>query len=101
MGYLRRHAILITDNGCDKFIDEAHMMAKDIFKDSVSEILGPFVNNERSFFIAPDGSKEYWDESDAGDERRAKFLGLLENFKYEDGSCPLVWAEVQCGSLTD
>ena len=81
MGYLRRHAIVVTgyDYREPKDILDAHAKATEIFP-WVSPICPPQVNNERSFFIPPDGSKEGWGESDEGDKRRDAFVGWLKSF---------------------
>ncbi len=83
MGYSRHHAIIVTgwsDEG--KSIELAHAKAKEIFGDSVTEILPKATNSYRTFFIGPDGSKEWWPESDAGDKRREEFKAwVAENYK--------------------
>lgn len=50
-----------------------------------------------SFLVAPDGSKEGWDESELGNERRRVFKNYLRKQVYEDGSSWLRWCEVQYG----
>ena len=81
MGYLRRHAIVVTgdDYKESKDILAAHAKATEIFP-GVSPICPPQVNGERSFFIPPDGSKEGWGNSDAGDERRNSFVAWMRSF---------------------
>jgi hypothetical protein len=82
MGYLRRHAIVVTgdDHSKSKDIMEAHAKATEVFP-WVSPICPPQVNGERSFFIPPDGSKEGWGESNEGDKRRDTFVAWLQGFK--------------------
>jgi hypothetical protein len=81
MGYLRRHAIVVTGDDYEesKDINAAHAKATEIFP-WVSEICPPQVNGEQSFFIPPDGSKEGWGESEEGDKRRDTFVEWLERF---------------------
>ena len=89
MGYLRRHAIIVVgdDYQNSKGIMQAHEKATEIFP-WVSPICPPQINGERSFFIPPDGSKEGWTESDAGDKRRDALIAWLKRH-------PVVsWVEV-------
>ena len=82
MGYMRRHAIIVTDDGYEesKNINAAHAKATEIFP-WVSEICPPQVNGERRFFfIPPDGSKDGWVKSDEGDKRRDAFVEWLNGF---------------------
>lgn len=44
----------------------------------VSPLCPALTNGYVSFFIAPDGSKEWWDTSDAGDEFREKVRAVLD-----------------------
>lgn len=106
MGYERDNAFIVSGRFGD-WIDKAHAEAERIFNqeeeafgdpwDVVSPILTSPVNGVRSFFVAPDGSKEGWDTSDIGDARRAEFVRWLEAQRYEDCSSPLNWVEVQYG----
>jgi hypothetical protein len=52
------------------------------------------MNSTRSFLVAPDGSKEGWEESDKGDQRREEFVEWLRGQAYNDGSNPLAWIEL-------
>ena len=47
--------------------------------------------------VAPDGSKEGWSESCKGDAQRAALIEFMDTFRFEDGSSPLAWVEVQFG----
>jgi hypothetical protein len=82
MGYMRHHAIIcsgpapIKDEGAPWIssiaeyvtsLQRAHDKATAIFGDTVSPIVISPVNGIGSFFIAPDGSNEGWEDSDAGD----------------------------------
>lgn len=81
MGYMRHHAIIVT-GWKDETIEVAHAKAKEIFGDSVTEILPNAINGYRTLFIGPDGSKEWWADSDQGDKRREEFKAWIkENYK--------------------
>lgn len=93
MGYLRRHAIIVTgDNWHDaKDLKDAHAKATELFP-WVSPISAAHTNGEMSFFIPPDGSKEGWPESTAGDTRRDTFVAWLNQHGRVD-----CWVEVCYG----
>lgn len=95
MGYIRHNAIIVT-SWEDEAIVEAAAMARQIGL----QVLGPSdeaLNGYRSVLVCPDGSKEGWDESDRGDERREGFKNWLDDQRYEDGSTSLCWAEIAYG----
>jgi hypothetical protein len=95
MGYMRHHAIVVTSYDV-KRIDAAHNEAARLGLD-ITGILQAAVNEWHTFLVGPDGSKEGWDESDAGDHRRGQFIAWLDGQRFEDGSSPFDWAEVQYG----
>lgn len=72
MGYHNHHAIIVTAWD-EKYIKEAHGKAIEIFGEPCSEVVDSNINGYVSFFIAPDGSKEGWEDSTAGDNRREAF----------------------------
>ena len=90
MGYIKHHAIIVTGWQYDKVI-AANEKAKQIFKDSfktslaaekikvISDVIEGVVNAQYSFFIAPDGSKEGWSDSDFADNARAKFIKWIKS----------------------
>lgn len=101
MGYMRHHAIIVTSSLPDRemgadYIDLAHAKAVELGM-SVTSVTDEVTNGYRSFLIAPDGSKEGWGESDAGDSRRAAMIEYLDSQRYDDGSSPLDWVVVQFG----
>lgn len=55
------------------------------------------MNFYESFFVAPDGSKEFWEISEAGDRLRDEFVAWLNEQRFADGSSPFDWVEVQYG----
>lgn len=98
MGYLAHHTIVVTGWQTEK-VKEARHKAFLIFEDHfaksltgrggqlVSEVLFGVVNDQASFFIAPDGSKEGWGDSDTGDAARKEFLDWLRD---SDNYCDYV-----------
>lgn len=97
MGYMRRHAIIVTAFN-EKDIERARAEALRIFGQErpvpayvprglkwkpeleigmVSTVVQGVANGELSFFVGPDGSKEGWAHSDEGDSRRAEFVAWL------------------------
>lgn len=94
MGYMVHHTIVVSSCN-DALLDKAYLKAQEIFGDQVSNVVESVVNGYRSFFIAPDGSKEGWKDSDYGDMRRDEFVAWLDEQRYEDGSTSLGWVEVQ------
>lgn len=101
MGYMRHHAIIVTAVGAfEDAVREAWAMVEQAAHNhNCPEILSPLsevvTNGARSFALFPDGSKEGWPESDSGDSLRDEVVRILEGFRYEDGSSPLAWVEVQ------
>jgi hypothetical protein len=77
MGYIRHHAVIVTTFS-KKTITEAHEKAKEIFGTLVSELVLSNLNGNYSFFVAPDGSKEGWPDSDQGNANRAAFIGYVK-----------------------
>jgi hypothetical protein len=90
MGYIRHHAIVVT-SWKKELLEEAHAKAVELGM-SVSDVTAEVTNGYRSFFVAPDGSKEGWGTSDRGDENRT---ALIEWFKDKAGY--LDWVEVSYG----
>jgi len=88
MGYIKHHAIIVIDSGYGDGIVAAHAEALRVFAASeglggrvMASVVGPIisspVNGYRSFYIAPDGSKEGWSDSDAGDVARDQLIAWL------------------------
>lgn len=107
MGLIRHHAIVVTatydtraDGGehGEHWIDRAYRQASIVFP---AHLITPpndqATNSTYSFLVVPDGSKEGWEESDAGDGRRKLFVEWLQSQAYGDGSSPLTWVEVVYG----
>ena len=94
MGYMCSHAIVVTSY--DEKIEPAHAKAVELGCNP-SPIMDSPMNGYRSFFVPPDGSKEGWDESNAGNDRRDLFIEWLRSQVYNDLSSWIDWAEVQYG----
>lgn len=102
MGHIRHHAIVVTSGH------------RDILRDAWAKAAGlglyvtypieSSVNGYGSFFIAPDGSKENWPESDEGDRQRAEFKAWTKTVRYPetgdpaDRGSPIDWVEIAYGS---
>jgi hypothetical protein len=98
MGYMQHHAILVTTwDDTDNGVAAAHREAERCMPGLVSPIITGWVNGYSSFFIAPDGSKEGWEDSDKGDAGRADFIRWIRSQDYDDGSNRFTWALVQFG----
>ena len=96
MGYMRHHTIIVCSWN-EQLLASVHSEAVTIFDTQVSNIVKSKMNGYYSFFIAPDGSREGWEDSDEGDKKRNEFIGYLETQKYEDSSTPVAWVEIQFG----
>ena len=92
MGYIKHHAIVVT---CwnDKHIEQAHALAVEN-ELRPTEITPSAVNGQRSFLIPPDGSKEGWEESDNGNDRRDAWIKTMEHLA-DKNYCD--WCEVRFG----
>ena len=91
MGYSIHHTITVTSWNPDK-LHEACAFAVSTGA-QVSEPIESAINGVWSFFVAPDGSKEGWEESAAGDKRRDQIKTWLRAQAYDDGSTSLRWFE--------
>ena len=86
MGYNRHHAIIVTDclySDVDKKrLEGLHNKAIRLFTYDghcfVSPVVTSPVNGYNSFFVAPDGSKEWWNTSDRFDAARSEFVAWLK-----------------------
>ncbi len=94
MGYMRHHAIVVTSWDSES-IEPAHKLATELGM-IVTPIVSGAINGYRSFMVCPDGSKEGWTDSDAGDGRRDAFVAWLSTGDGDNRPwCD--WAEVQYG----
>jgi hypothetical protein len=105
MGYMVHHAIVVT-SWDKRAIEAARAKAVELFSafslfhgepNLVSAMHKGVVNECYSFLVAPDGSKEGWEESIVGDAAREGFVAWLEAQRHEDGSTSVHYAEVKFG----
>lgn len=95
MGRVRHDAIVVTS------CFEDHIARARDFANSLglqtTGITPEAVNGYRSFLIAPDGSKEGWNDSDAGDDLREKWK-LWARANGEESAprpCHIEWVHVR------
>jgi hypothetical protein len=94
MGYIKHHAIIVSSWNREA-IQRAHAEAVKIFgPKQISSIVSAVVNLQETFIIGPDGSSEYWSESEDGDQKRFDYICWMQNNSYEDGSSMIAWTEV-------
>ena len=94
MGYYRSHTIAITSVFQDD-VKEAHAKAKEIFDNQmVTEIISGTTNAQDSFFVAPDGSKEGWDESDKQDDNRKALIDWIDAHNDKKGCSYIQYVEM-------
>jgi hypothetical protein len=90
MGYICHHAIVVTAFD-HKDAETIRWKAVDLGLTTTNVTDSP-VNGYASFMVVPDGSKEGWSASDAGNNQRDEFLEWLTML---GPTCS--WAEVQYG----
>lgn len=92
MGYIKHDAILVTSWN-EELFKKAYSKAIIVFGALVSDIVDSQTNRYKTFMVAPDGSKEGWELSDAYDKKREEFVEYLESLSYGDGSSSIdyVW----------
>jgi hypothetical protein len=96
VGYERHNAVIVTVHGY-VFRGQSDFPPPDVeaFRQALLPewrplVIGPVrsaFEDYVSFVFLPDGSKEGWPESEAGDRYRQQFTDLF-TFAYEDGSTP-------------
>lgn len=82
MGYIRNETIVVS-GWDDARVLRAHSAAAAIFDSHrigrlVSGLTQHITNGGAAFFIAPDGSKEGWHDSDVAEAARKEFIGWLK-----------------------
>lgn len=104
MGMIRHHAIIVTThsiNTMHKVLDAARGIFGDDCGNVVADPLPPHghrTNGYHTITVVPDGSKEFWPASDAGDARRARFIEFLQGLPAQ-GHYP-DWVEVCYGETS-
>jgi len=96
MGYHVHHAIVVT-SWQPEAVEQAHAAAMRHFDGvaPVTPIVASRSNGYTSFMIAPDGSKEGWESSDAGDSARSAWMEEVQQW-YPRGIY-VEWAELAFG----
>jgi hypothetical protein len=79
MGYVRHHAIAFTSYDEAK-IKKLHEIAMSLAESQVTPLMKSNINSYYTFFLAPDGSKEWWPDSDHGDEVREKLIAETDDY---------------------
>ena len=97
MGYTRHHAIIVTGYDLERVEKIRNKIKKKCTTLRPTRVHVSAMEGYGTFFIGPDGSKEGWPDSDAGDEERNMIINLLRSKRFEDGSSPFDWVEVQYG----
>lgn len=96
MGYIKHNAMVVT-SWKPELIEQARAKAEELGM-VVSASVKSRVNGYAHIIVAPDGSKEGWEDSAAGDAQRAAMRAWLNSQRYDDGSSALEWCEVAYGS---
>ena len=104
MGYMRHHAIIVTGYE-QEAVEEMRKVAVGLWNDVytghgdhlVSPVVASPMNGYYSFCVFPDGSKEGWVISKAGDEIRDALIETLNTLRFSDKSSPFDWVEFQYG----
>jgi len=86
MGTIWHNSIVVTSSDAYE-LAAVWKKAVELFGSLVSPVIASNSNGYLSFFIAPDGSKEGWPESDDMDQRRGTlctFMSACTYIKYVD-----------------
>jgi len=89
MGILRHHTLVVTSVSLAEII-KVHIKAKELFETAleeenvmssniISKILNGISNEQYSFFISPDGSKEGWEVSNRCNDTRKELIKYIDN----------------------
>jgi hypothetical protein len=95
MGTIQHHAIIVTTHD-EPLVNAAHAKAAGLGM-RVSAVVDSPVNRFFSFAVFPDGSKEGWSESDAGDAQRDGFVAWMLAQAHDDGFSPIDFVEISYG----
>lgn len=100
MGYIRHDAIIVTAWNDKKFqavLDKAEAL----FPGGAVAATAVVCNGYRTLLIAPDGSKEGWEESVTGDACRDTFTAWLKDYDTDESGERmgyLEWVEIRYGN---
>lgn len=100
MGTIKHNAMVVTgsDYAMDK-LELVHNKAKELFGSLVSPIIESHSNGYQSFFVAPDGSKEVWEESNEGDRQRMELGNFIDSMAYDDGSNSIRYVDISYNEI--
>jgi len=100
MGIFKHNAIIVTTSigAKDEFL-QTFDKAVELFGNLVTPMIRSQYNGFNTFFVTPDGSKEFWYESDEFDIKRQQLYDFVESFRYEDGSTSIVIIDVGYGEM--
>lgn len=98
------HEVIIVTCYAEELAKRAHVKAKELMEPPnkthpdrlVTDIVASNINSYYTFFIAPDGSKEGWEEAEYFATQREKFLSWLVLQEEEEGVW-YEWMEVKYG----
>jgi hypothetical protein len=96
MGTIHHHAIIVTVDSVHG--EEIAEKAREIFGERAAGPIPSLRNGYVTIFVAPDGSKEWWDISDACDAQRLAFRLWLRSLRASDEVYPDA-VEVSYGEL--
>jgi hypothetical protein len=93
MGVIQHHAIVVQGD------EVVRRKAMEIMGEHlVSEMIHCGVNGYEFFFVSPDGSKEGWELSDEGNDKREKLIEYFEGDEW-GGYCSYVEVSFgECGT---
>ena len=99
MGYMKHHAIVVTgeEPAIRNAFREVDDFAHAAIAVQITELTPETMNGQRSFMVAPDGSKVEWPDSDDGNRARQEIVDILKCYSYNADSSPLKWVEVMFG----
>lgn len=101
MGYMRHHAIIVSSWDREQIdamrLEAITLAVEERLASLISPLVQSAVNGYSTFVVAPDGSKEGWGHSDAGDRLRERIVETLIAAEYADGSSRFAWAVVRYG----
>jgi hypothetical protein len=96
MGTIHHHAIIVTVDSVHG--EEIAEKAREIFGERAAGPIPSLRNGYVTIFVAPDGSKEWWDASDLGDAQRLAFRLWLRE-RHAAGEIYPYAVEVSYGEL--
>lgn len=97
MGTIHHHAMILTSYKEDA-VRQAHAEAFRLGM-TISDVVASPANGYSSFAVFPDGSKEWWDDSNIGNQRRKELQSWIDGDAYEGGDHHIEYVIVSFGEL--